>query len=71
VLAPAQTPAGIIAQLNREIGSIVGADDFRAMMAKQGVTVNPGTPGQFASFYAAEMTKWAKVVRQAKIPPVN
>ena len=71
VLAPAKTPQDIIKKLNAEIGRIAGADDFRAMMAKQGVTVNPGTPEQFASFYGAEMRKWAKVVKQANIPPVN
>lgn len=71
VLAPAKTPQDIIKKLNIEIGRIVGADDFRAMMAKQGVTVNPGTPEQFASFYNAETRKWAKVVKQANIPPVN
>ena len=71
VLAPAKTPQDIIKKLNAEIGRIAGADDFRAMMAKQGVTVNPGTPEQFANFYGAEMRKWAKVVKQANIPPVN
>lgn len=71
VLAPAKTPQDIIRKLNTEIGRIVGADEFRALMAKQGVTVNPGTPEQFASFYSAEMRKWAKVVKQANIPPIN
>ena len=71
VLAPARTPAEIIKALNSEIGRIIGADDFRASMLKQGVTIAPGTPAEFGAFCRAEIKKWADVVKQAKIPPVN
>ena len=71
VLVPAGTPVEIVRKLNAEIRDIVGTEDFRAMMAKQGVTVAPGTPEQFSAFYEAEMRKWAKVVADAKIPPIN
>ena len=71
VLAPARTPADIVRRLNAEIGRIAGSEDLRAMMLRQGVTLAPGTPEQFATFYTAEMKKWAQVVKQANIPPVN
>ena len=71
VLAPARTPAEIVGRLNAEIGRIVGAEDLRGMMMKQGVTLAPGTPEQFRAFYMAEMKKWAKVVKDANVPPVN
>ncbi|MSQ55466.1 MAG: tripartite tricarboxylate transporter substrate binding protein [Betaproteobacteria bacterium] len=71
MLAPAGTPPEITKKLNAEIRDIVGAEEFRALMAKQGVTVAPGTPEQFSAFYLAEMRKWAKVVKDANIPPIN
>ena len=71
VLAPARTPADVVKKLNAEIGKIAGAEDFKSAMAKQGVALAPGTPAQFAAFCVAEMKKWANVVKQANIPPVN
>jgi len=71
VLVPAGTPAEVAKKLNAEIRDIVGAEDFKSMMAKQGVTIASGTPEQFAAFTTAETKKWAKVVKDAHIPPIN
>jgi tripartite-type tricarboxylate transporter receptor subunit TctC len=71
VLVPAGTPPEIVRRLNAEIRDIVGTEDFKAMMAKQGVTIAPGTPEQFSAFYESEMKKWARVVKDANIPPIN
>ncbi|MBM4195150.1 MAG: tripartite tricarboxylate transporter substrate binding protein, partial [Gemmatimonadetes bacterium] len=71
VLVAARTPADVVKRLNAEIGRIVGADELKAMMMKQGVTLAPGTPEQFRAFYTAEMKKWAKVVKDANISAVN
>ena len=71
VLAPVRTPPEIIKALNREVGRIVGADDFKTPMIKQGVTISPGTPEEFGTFYRGELKKWADGVKQARIPAVN
>ena len=71
VLAPAETPPDVTRKLNADIGELVGAEEFRTLMAKQGVTIAPGTREQFSAFYLAEMRKWAKVVKDANIPPMN
>ena len=71
LLVPAGTPPEIVRKLNADVRDIVGAEDFRAMMAKQGVTIAPGTPEQFSAFYEAELKKWAKVVADARIPAIN
>lgn len=71
VLVPAGVPADIVRKLNADIRDILSAEDLKSLMAKQGVTLAPGTPEQFSAFYLAEMKKWAKVVADAKIPPIN
>ena len=71
VLAPAETPPDVTRKLNADIGELVGAEEFRTLMAKQGVTIAPGTREQFSGFYLAEVRKWAKVVKDANIPPMN
>ncbi len=71
VLVPAGVPADIVKKLNADIRAVVSSEDLTALMAKQGVTLAPGTPEEFSAFYTAEMKKWAKVVADAKIPPIN
>ena len=71
VLAPAATPAPIIARLGREIDSIVKEEAFRAKLAEfgaapPGLTPDGGTsPEAFAAFLRAEQVKWAEVVRRS------
>ena len=71
VLVPAGTPAEIVKKLNADIRDVVSAEDLKSLMAKQGVTLAPGTPEQFSAFYLAEMKKWARVVADAKIPQID
>lgn len=71
VIVPAGVPADIVKKLNADIREILSAEDLKSLMAKQGVTLAPGTPEQFSAFYLAEMKKWAKVVADAKIPPIT
>ncbi|MSP97998.1 MAG: tripartite tricarboxylate transporter substrate binding protein [Betaproteobacteria bacterium] len=72
MLAPARTPAPIIARLNAEIGNILGDPAFRATMGNSGISVAPrGTPEEFGGFYRAEMAKWAKVVKETNVKASN
>ncbi len=71
VIVPAGVPADIVKKLNADIRAVVSSEDLKALMAKQGVTLAPGTPEEFSAFYTAEMKKWARVVADAKIPPIN
>ena len=69
VLAPARTPQGVIALLNREIVKIVVAPDTRERLAALGYEAVGTTPEDFSVQIRAETAKWAKVVREANIKP--
>jgi len=63
--APKQTPAAVIARLNREISASLADPKLAARIADLGATPMPLSPGEFDAFVAAETEKWAKVVRFA------
>ena len=67
--APANTPAGIIDTLNKEINAGLADPKLRARFADLGAAVMPGMPADFGKLIAAETEKWAKVVRAANIKP--
>lgn len=69
ILAPARTPGHLIAKLRDEILKGVRAPGVAEQFARQGAEVNTSTPAEFSSTIKAEMTKWAKVVREAGIQP--
>jgi tripartite-type tricarboxylate transporter receptor subunit TctC len=64
-VAPAGTPAQIVARLNGEILKVLHSPDVRRQFATQGIEVLGGTPEQFAAYIRDEITKWAKVIRAA------
>jgi tripartite-type tricarboxylate transporter receptor subunit TctC len=67
LLAPAATPAQIVARLNAEVTKILQSADVRERLAAQGAEPMPGTSQAFASFMQEEMAKWAPVVKQAGV----
>jgi tripartite-type tricarboxylate transporter receptor subunit TctC len=67
ILAPAGTPAAIVAKLNAEIKKAVEGADVREKLTVLGFVPVLNTPDQFAARIEQEMTKWGKVVRDANI----
>jgi tripartite-type tricarboxylate transporter receptor subunit TctC len=69
LVAPAGTPADIVATLNREIGAIIATPGFRQRMAAIGVDVVGSTPAEYARMLRDDYDKWGKVVAAAGIKP--
>jgi tripartite-type tricarboxylate transporter receptor subunit TctC len=65
--APRNTPAEIVAQLNREINAALAEPKLKARLADFGGITLPGTPADLGVFIAAETEKWDKVIRAANI----
>jgi tripartite-type tricarboxylate transporter receptor subunit TctC len=49
--------------LNREIVAALGSPELRERLLAMSLKPLPGTPEQFAAFFAEEMTRWARVVK--------
>jgi tripartite-type tricarboxylate transporter receptor subunit TctC len=69
--APANTPAEIVTQLNKEINAALADPKIKARLADLGTAPLPMSPGEFKSFITAEIDKWAKVIRDANIQSVD
>ena len=67
MLAPAGTPAAIVAKLNAEVGALLGIADIRETLANQGMTAAGGPPDRFAKLIKSEMERWPRVVAKAGI----
>ncbi|MGH6690220.1 MAG: tripartite tricarboxylate transporter substrate binding protein [Gammaproteobacteria bacterium] len=67
LLVHANTPKDVVGALNREIVSIIQAPDVKERFARLGFDIVGNTPEQFQAFIEAEVVKWGKVVREAKI----
>jgi tripartite-type tricarboxylate transporter receptor subunit TctC len=65
MLAPAGTPASIIARLNAEVDRILRKPFIQERLAADGAQPGGGPPEKFAAFIRADIAKWAKVVKTA------
>ena len=68
VLAPAATPKPIVNKLNKTIVAVLSTPDMQDRYARQGVDAIPSTAAEFSKLFKSETDKWARVVREAKIP---
>jgi tripartite-type tricarboxylate transporter receptor subunit TctC len=67
LVAPKGLPRDIVERLNREIGEVVKSDEMKKNLTAEGLEPAGGSPERFAQILKSEMTRWAKVVRQAGI----
>jgi len=67
VVAPAGTPAPIVAKLNAAIHKAMQAPEFQKKMADSGAILIPGTPAQFAKDIEQAVARYDRVSKIAKI----
>jgi tripartite-type tricarboxylate transporter receptor subunit TctC len=65
--APRNTPADVIAKLNKEINAALADPKLKGRLTDLGGIVTPTTPAELGKLVADETEKWAKVVRAANL----
>jgi len=63
ILAPAGTPAEVIAKWNTDLVKVLESPDVRDRMLAQGAEPAPTSPSEFAQFIARERDKYARIVK--------
>ena len=67
LLAPAGTPAAVIARLNAEVAKVLKDPELIKKLADQAVELSSSTPEQFGTLVRSEHDKWGRVIRDAKL----
>jgi tripartite-type tricarboxylate transporter receptor subunit TctC len=67
MVAPAGTPAAIVARLNEEITLLLHDAEVEAAFARQDVEPEPGTPAALERRIRDEIKKWRDVIASAGI----
>ena len=70
ILVSAGTPKEIVDLLNREIAKVMALPDVQAKCAQLGFDVVANKPDEFATYIKAEVEKWNKVIKDAKVPQI-
>ena len=69
LIGPKGMPADLVKQLNAAANNALLDKEVREKITSQGNEPGGGTPEQFAALIKAEMPRWGKVVKDAKIEP--
>jgi tripartite-type tricarboxylate transporter receptor subunit TctC len=64
VLAPAATPAPVIAKFNAAMVAALRAPDLRAQLRDSGTTPAPSSPEQFEAYMRDEIMRWRTIIRE-------
>jgi tripartite-type tricarboxylate transporter receptor subunit TctC len=65
IVAPAHTPAPIVAKLNAEINKALATKEVREYFIAQGAEPMPMSPEEFGAFMKAELAKWTRAVKDS------
>jgi tripartite-type tricarboxylate transporter receptor subunit TctC len=64
LMAPAGTPAEVIARLNKELRATVSSAEVKARIVADGGDPLPSTPQEYAADIAKEEPKWSALIRK-------
>ncbi len=67
ILAPAGTPAAVIAKINADLQRVLALADVKERLASQGGDAHYSTADAFGAFMKAEHAKYAKIIAEANI----
>ncbi|MCC2677139.1 MAG: tripartite tricarboxylate transporter receptor family protein, partial [Ramlibacter sp.] len=63
LMAPAGTPAPVLARLHKEVVAVLDKPDVREFFAKQGADVVTATPAEFSAQIRTEKSRWSEVIK--------
>jgi tripartite-type tricarboxylate transporter receptor subunit TctC len=67
LLAPAKTPAAVIAKLHDAVVAAINAPELHEKLVQSGAVPAPTSSAEFATMLAGELARWGRVVRERNI----
>jgi tripartite-type tricarboxylate transporter receptor subunit TctC len=68
IVAPPETPAAIIAKLNKAVSEVLDSAHAKDLFAKVGLHAEGGTSAQAATFIKDQTELWDHVIKEANVP---
>jgi tripartite-type tricarboxylate transporter receptor subunit TctC len=68
LVAPAGTPEPVVSRVNAELVKSLADPGVKSKLLEVGGEPMPGRPEQFGRFIHSETAKWARIIKEAKIP---
>jgi tripartite-type tricarboxylate transporter receptor subunit TctC len=65
ILAPARTPPDLVTKLNAEVARILKLPDVVAFLNSQGTTAVANSPQETRKWFADEIVRWTKVIKDS------
>ena len=69
LIVAAATPPAVVSRLSNETVKALALAEVKERLSSQGIEPVAGGADDFRKYVMAEIPKWAKVIRDAKIPP--
>ena len=66
-LAPAATPTAAIRRINSELSALLATPEMKERLLGAGIDARASTPAEFHERITRDITRWAEVVKKAKI----
>lgn len=70
IIAPARVPLSIIDRIHQSVDRVLAVPDVRTVFAQQGAQPAASTPQGFDAFIRSEISKWAKVIKTARVEQI-
>lgn len=67
LFTPANTPAAVVAKVNKDVGDVLETADIKERFAAMGANPLILKPDEFTGFVRSEVTKWEKVITASGI----
>jgi tripartite-type tricarboxylate transporter receptor subunit TctC len=67
IVAPAGTPAAVVARLNAEINRALALPEVTQQLATEGAVPVPGPPQAFGELIAREIPRWREVIKAGSV----
>jgi tripartite-type tricarboxylate transporter receptor subunit TctC len=67
ISGPARLPAALVRRINQDVNAVLALPDVQKQFETFGVEDGGGSAEEFARFQSAEIAKWAKVAKEAKV----
>lgn len=67
LVAPAGTPADVVALLNQHVNRALTSEEVRGRLGAEGAEATPASPQVFSQLIAREIPRWERVIKNARI----